>query len=354
MFTLPIAKARDFRIVVLEIESGKIKAILLDKNDPKNSLPLYQTSVSLPILFYDNEARHEQEILNQVKKISQKIKKDTGITPEEVHCLLPTHLIEIENKIINSPYSLKKDNTEFSRELADKNTKKYLSNQKNKKLVDDIILSTDKKDNNFKIHHLITTAESSFIAKLTRNIAETLSPPSKINLHSRPLAYFSTLNKIGKTKEPLVILDPGGETTDLLVIKDGKLHQLGWLPGGKNTLTRRISESNNSSPYQTYSELELLQNNNLHDKQAQLLKNLTDDFIREWLFEIKEVIGEMKDRELAILIDDDFSYYLSTTINNWSDEPNIINIDRDWLGIDTISHKHLDTEIASIFARSYL
>ncbi|MEX0910225.1 MAG: hypothetical protein WDZ73_00520, partial [Candidatus Paceibacterota bacterium] len=352
--------------------SGGLQSHFLEKIPGQAARIIDNGFLPSPYFIFNDDFENKKILNDLFSRSINKLNKQYHKNWSAIHCLLPTHLVNNESNILkHTPKIKSKFNQNLLTKIINNQTNKHLkhhleSGQEVEEINNDIlqILIDNKKINQLDkdifgqemaIHHFLASTKKDLTTSLRLILAQCLKTAQPVNFHSKPLALYKTLSPFcQRSVAEMVFLETSGETTDILTIKDGSLHQIGWLPVGKNTIIRQIAEQTGESVFTVSSELELLGVDNIHPKNYLKKQALLTDFFNEWSFDIFNVMGE-KPPEVAIgvLIDDNMTPLLSKHLAK-STQHKILDIDRQWLGLDALSKRNLGPFITSLFVEKHV
>ncbi len=107
--------------------------------------------------------------------------------------------------------------------------------------------------------------------------------PKRIRHASSQLATYSVLRDALSGKSDFIILDVGGEVSDLSVVKDGLILETASFPLGKNFLTRRVSRALSVTNDGALSLLKLYYGGHADASVSESLNPVIDNAAREWV-----------------------------------------------------------------------
>lgn len=359
-------------ILIFDLSSGGLQSHILEKkiNTPTRIInngflpsPYFGSNEA-----FDNSKTIEELFTRSINRLNEKYNLDW----DQIYCILPTHLLKNDPNILRHAPGIK---SRFDKDLIfkiannqkNKHLKKYSTDNNTVNLIDDVILkiTLDGEDldhiNNICegdelcVHHFISSAETKLIDNIKSTIARYLKTNKPIFFYSRPLSIFKTLISADHFNSPQsMIIDTSGNTTDIMTIKNNTIHQIGWIPVGKNTITRQVAEKTNTSFHNLNSELQLISENLV--KANTNLKNALEDALNEWSYQLLDITGvENSNLPIGILVDDNISLLLSDHIKNRLTEDRIFIIDKEWLGLPATENKsEIGPFITSLFVDKYL
>ncbi len=99
---------------------------------------------------------------------------------------------------------------------------------------------------------------------------------------SFPFVAFNALKDVVDTSRDLLIIDIGGEITDLAMIKNGVLEEVISFPFGENLLVRRIASVFNFSLAESFVLLSQYIRNDLHAETKEKVRKIIEDASGKW------------------------------------------------------------------------
>jgi len=121
---------------------------------------------------------------------------------------------------------------------------------------------------------------------------------------SFPFVAFNALKDVVDISRDLLIIDIGGEITDLVMIKGGILEEVISFPFGENILVRRIASVFNFSPEESSFILGQYIRGDLHDETKEKVRKIIEDASEKWCQFFKDAVKSSAE----------FSYFPSNLI----------------------------------------
>ena len=113
-----------------------------------------------------------------------------------------------------------------------------------------------------------------------------------ITFHSFALASFSVARDIYHTENNFLLIDIGGEITDISLVRGGVLLETISFPAGKNSLLRGIAKALNTIPEEAHSLVRVnveRKNNRKNDE----IKRAFDKAEIEWQSSLQKALGDL-------------------------------------------------------------
>lgn len=119
-----------------------------------------------------------------------------------------------------------------------------------------------------------------------------------INLYFKtfPLLAFKVLGEIDNTQKGLVLVDMGGEITDISLIKNGAIEETISFPLGKNFLLRKIASKLNTFPQEAESMLKTYLRR--HSGNSEKIENIINEAEEEWCEYLVKSLEKISERGL--------------------------------------------------------
>ncbi|HMO78605.1 MAG TPA: hypothetical protein PJ997_00235 [Candidatus Paceibacterota bacterium] len=109
--------------------------------------------------------------------------------------------------------------------------------------------------------------------------------PKKISLNSHPFVILSVIKNTFPSTDSFVLIDIGGETTDLSLYKNSVLKSVVTFPKGNNFFIRELIKKYKIEQKQIFSEIELFYDKNMNQEafseKINFLNSLKDQYISE-------------------------------------------------------------------------
>lgn len=116
---------------------------------------------------------------------------------------------------------------------------------------------------------------------------------AQIKYNSFPLAYFEAIITNKPELKDILILDIGGEITDVCLIRNNKLTEIFSFPVGKNTIIRSLSNTIKRSPEETKSILNINNDNHLKTEDSIFFKRSLEKEMAVWNTNMNQVLSQI-------------------------------------------------------------
>lgn len=134
--------------------------------------------------------------------------------------------------------------------------------------------------------------------EMIRTAGEREFPHTDTHFASFTFASFSAVRDIWHEKEDFLLVDVGGEVTDLSIVKDGRLLETLSFPIGRNTIIRRVALSLSISTEESMSLLSMHREGHLHEDRLKQIIPILGDAVTEWLTFFSKELEEISSQIL--------------------------------------------------------
>lgn len=333
-------KQKEKLILVFDIGSSSIGGALFYLESSR--IPKIIYSVREPIIL-ENDISVERFLaltLKSLEIVASKICLSGMGSPDQIFCVLSSPWYVSQTRVIklekNAPFIFtaklaeslaQKEIAAFEEEYLDKyskagspvrsiefkNIKTLLNgyetteplNQKAKELEMTIMISISGKDILEKIEDMIARHFHS----------------REIKYCSFALAAFAVIRDLYTDKENFLLIDVGGEVTDISMIKKNVLHSSISFPLGRNFIIRGIAESTHSSLAEAKSSLSLYKDGHAADATNKQLGEVVDKLKIEWRQKFQESLVNISNdisipSSIFLAVDSDLAEFFSDTIKS--------------------------------------
>lgn len=291
-------KNKEKVIAVLEVASASVAGILFRQNEEGGKIRVLSCH-RLPINFlfdisFEASWRCTQDGL---KKVIKSLLKSYPLGPRACLCVLlsPWFLSQIKTVEVRRerPFKLTKEFFDLLRENEERNFKMKIENQLGKtNFIEHEIIKTELNGyyTRSPIGKLAKTVKLCFYLSLgikemkERVEKEILENFGDIPLLFRtfPLLSFLVLNNIFTNPEGFILVDLGGEITDLSLIRRNCLEETISFPRGRNFLIRKISSTFKTFPQEASSLLRAYSNGHITEKDSGRISKIIEEAKKEW------------------------------------------------------------------------
>lgn len=341
-------------IVVLDIRSSSIGAGVVThaKNEE-------------PIIHWTNRLRVFPESGGDVNSlVTRAYKQIDDILKEVVTKGLPSIKgINLKDRSVDevccvfaSPwYESKIKNFEVKEKGEIKFTKEYFNKVLNKEQERDKVspgtIQVDKKilsvlmngyetENPFdkKVEHLVLSFYSSFVSKKTIGDLEKRIQNNfnikKIHFSTHPMVTISAIKSVFHSLSNFILIDVGGEITDISLFKNSMLHSLVTVPHGINFFVREIAEKCSMDKENAISQLNAMCDNHFDKKCIEPTAQIVKQTKNAWLLKLKEVIdtewqGETVPPTIFVTVDNEARSLMKNILLSKEAYVNTLKINRE-------------------------
>lgn len=347
LFPFSKKKRRDEAGIVFDIGSGHVGAALVVFSKDTHPTILWNTRIPMVFQQHIDFNRFLQGMLETLRsaagELEQKgmplMRQKYGHLPiGEVTCIFSSPWYISQTKIIvlekKQPFEVTKDFIGDVLAKAEKQFQRSAALQKvRKKLGESIIVE----------RHIIETALNGYqteqpygkmarsvrvslflsmigaeVAEKTRDVLEKFFNARTLSFHSSAIVSFSVVRDLFHTEESFLLVDVGGEITDVSLVREGVLHETVSFPTGVNFLFRTISQALGTLPEEAHSLTRLYLDGKKDHNDTRLADTLTaaEDV---WLKSLKHAFTEVGDglslpRAMFLVVDSDISRWFRDII----------------------------------------
>lgn len=298
-------------IVILEIASASVGGLLVRQNEEHDKLQIiFHNRMPVNFLFDINFEASWRCTRDSLKKVIKNLLKNYPAGPAEPDCCLCVFL---------SPWFLSQvKRVEVRREKAFKVTEDFFqilmqNEEKNFRLRTDNKLKSPAGKMEFIEHEIIKTELNGYYTKSPigkmaktvksyiymslgiKQVKEEIRKEILENFGNIPLAFktfpllsFLVLDNLLNNPEGLILVDIGGEITDISSIRKDCLEETISFPRGRNFLLRRISSKFKTFPQEASSLLGAYLKGHISEKNSEMISKIIEEVREEWgnFFEI--------------------------------------------------------------------
>jgi len=309
-------KEKEKTIAVLEIASASIGGLLFQQNKSGKLKIISLTRVPLNFLFDINFDVFWRCAQASFKKVLEILLKDYPCGPDACFCVFLSPWFLSQTKVVN----IKKEKAfEITNDFFNTLMKCEKEDFKNKDKIEHEIVRTE-------LNGYCTKLPIGKIAKTVKlyiymswgigNVKEKIEERVLKNFGDIPLSFgtfplvaFHVLSSIVNVQEGLILVDIGGETTDISLIRRGCLEETISFPRGKNFLLRKIASGFKTFPeeansiLQTYLRGHSFKNNT--EKISQIIERVRNDWSNFFELAIKNISEKSPLPQKLFLISDE-------------------------------------------------
>ncbi|OGF68576.1 hypothetical protein A3H65_03165 [Candidatus Giovannonibacteria bacterium RIFCSPLOWO2_02_FULL_45_14] len=255
---------KEKKILVFDIGSSSVGASLLSKKEDEIPAFLSFSHLRLPLLENPDFNHIERHAKKAIKEISENLIKSNGKKlPDVIYLVLSVPWYFSNTKHVKID---RRDTFRVTEDLVDKIMEDELElfSRKGKEKLDDpegieileqekmkfivngypIVNPYGKDTNKLELFIYLSAARKSFV----RNIDDILKHffwRAQIKFISEPFSLFRVLSEMVNPKDGYLVVDVGGEVTEIYLIRDGVLEDTKSFIWGANLVIRRVASSLN-------------------------------------------------------------------------------------------------------------
>ncbi len=305
-----------------------------------SGIPKIIFSVNEPISIEENVSvdRFLALSLKSIEKVSKRIHDARLGAPSKVYCVLSSPWYTSQTRIINfkknTPFLftskladelIKKEVTLFQEEHSLKyqnidNAVRAIELKNIKTLLNGYETSNplNKKTKEVEMTIFVSIAGEQVLKKMEESI-EKYFHPSLIKFSSFTMASFAVVRDMNTQKENFLLVDIGGEITDISMVKQNILRESITFPLGRNFLIRGVATDLNCSLNEADSLISLLKDGHAEEKLSKKLTFVMDGLRKEWLKSFQDSLANISNdisvpSTIYIAIDKDLADFFLETI----------------------------------------
>ncbi|MFA6325087.1 MAG: hypothetical protein WCX46_02565 [Candidatus Paceibacterota bacterium] len=195
---------------------------------------------------------------------------------------LANNLINKEIKLFEKEYVNKEEDLNNVKILELKNIQTVLNGKVQGKIV-------GQKVKDVEITLFVSMSEKEFLNKIEDIVGQHFHI-KKINFSSLPINTFSLVRDIFTNKDNFLLLDIGGEVTDIHMVNKDILTDSISFPLGFNYFFRLITEELNCSLDEAKSYLSLYKDKHMSESMGKNFEQTIDKLKRDWIYKFEESI----------------------------------------------------------------
>ena len=183
----------------------------------------------------------------------------------------------------------------------------------------------------------------------TMDISVNTYHPKDTKVASSSLVAFSTIRDVLHNKEDFILLDIGGEISDVSVVKNNLILETASFPMGRNFLTRRVSRTLSVSQEEAVSLLRLLFENHADQSVVNRLQPAIETASKEWVEALHTVLTKISGnlslpQDLFVIINNEFtSFFMKAIHKERITQWDVIDVP---FRVTLVNHDHLKKFVA--------
>lgn len=335
------SKKRKKARLIFDIKSESISASLIYLAE--NARP--EVAYSERIFFYEEEdvntKRYLSKFFNALKQVSKSasdfIKKAKvqfhQIDIEGVNYILssPWVISQSKNVIVRKDKAFSIDSKLLESILIDEGKKieetkeKEISTKKKAvdlNMIEEKVIQTKlngykvnsifgRKAREIELNFLLSFSDNDLLEKI-KSISSESFGNIKTYIHSFTLASFSTIRDLFPKKDDFLILDIGGEVSDICLCEDENAKNIFSIPLGKNKIIREVAKDLGVSFTVAQSLINIRCKGHCHDKTDKQISESLNTVLESWLANISSTLSKLSPsgdipREIFVFVDDEIS-----------------------------------------------
>lgn len=168
---------------------------------------------------------------------------------------------------------------------------------------------------------LFMSAVSEEIFEKTKEILEKTFNIDDMSFHTFTLSSFSTVRDIFNTEKNFLLMDIEGETTNILLAREGTMIKEDSFPFGKNILLKKVAKDLNTSSEEAHSLLRLSLEEKNTDIEYKKLNLIIKKVREEWLSFFRKILLDFSEglflpKTIFLTVDSDIGKWFIDTIKS--------------------------------------
>lgn len=270
----------------------------------KNGNIIFSAKKELSNYSQDNITNFYQAICSGLTAILDELQKNPSEKPKSFYCILPSPLfvnaVKTLEIIETQPFIVTQKLIE---QTIEKSVKNFLADKpilftqftddSNRLIENDIFYFEVNgyrlenylgvKTKNLKLVHSISYGSNKILTEIEKTI-KSATQQEEIYFNTFPVAAFRSIDAlIGQDRDDYLIIDAGGEFTDIAVVHDRSLVTHFSFPYGFNSMCQNLAKNLNTTPSETISTMKLYFQNKLTDEARGEFETVTAKEKEIWL-----------------------------------------------------------------------
>lgn len=168
---------------------------------------------------------------------------------------------------------------------------------------------------------LFTGMISGKIENKTRELLEKTFSASDISFHTFSLVSFGAVRDIFSTEKNFLLMDIGGEVTDISIIRNDTIVKITSFPIGKNSFIRESAKSLNTIPEEAHSLLRLYLEGKSIGQESEKMEKALIAAKEKWLLSFRKTLADFEGglslpKTIFLTVDTDVSKLFIDIIKN--------------------------------------
>ncbi len=357
-------------IIIFNIGGATVSGLVLDS---RSRDLLFETREDLPFNSTQDFSVATRQTTKTLSDISQRLKRFVSEDPQQVHCLLSSAWHIADSRKIRVKTQTK--NKSVLEDITSEGLRRHLTLHQTPSYqltpIDSLILGLEldgQRHTNLDfslpgektVHHFSSSSDANLLNSLREPIRSGFGQ-SETQFHSGLLSTFAVLKETMANHHDFVILDIGGEVTDLVIVRGQTIIDIASIPVGTHSIARQISKLTGQNNHSAYSSLHLLGENIIQNHRHNDFSNYLANIKNEWLYSLASILEqyEKPGENLPVVVvgDDKSAVVLSGWLKDLPDHQPIV-ADSEFLA-DHYPTKRPPSRVpshllAQLFAQKYL
>jgi hypothetical protein len=299
-------------ILVLDIGSSSVGAVLFYTEKPVEPFIVFSTVEAIPL---GEDISAEKLLTNTTQTLSLVLKKVFSAklgSPSRIFCVLSSPWYVSQSRVItfnkNTPFIFtdKLADSLLEREIKifqEENSKKYPNRDNQVRVIElkNVKISLNGYETTKPVNQKAKELEMmTFISmceeRVCKKIEETISKyfqTEHIKFSSFGIAFYTLVRDKYTPKDNFLLVDAGGEVTDIMMVKKNILKGSISFPLGTNFIIRRLSVGLKCSLDEARSFLSIFKEGHAEVALAKKISLVLSDIKKEWLKKFQESLADL-------------------------------------------------------------
>lgn len=291
--------------LVLDIASGSIGGAFILKEAGKIPIILHTTRKAFRLQENSYTERMKKEMLETLDSVCLDLQKEVELRPDRIFCVLSTPWSHGELRSIS--YERKTDfrfTEKHAQKLVGEEVEKFKKEWSNLREVIDkrvtrvtlngytVAFPHGQKTRSLRLDVFLSLSPKDFITHIEEKIHKTFK--AKIALTSQMFSDFIVVRDIFEIQNDFLVINVGGEVTEVMLMKDDMLAGTGFFPLGQGSFIRLIASKLNKGIYETKSLISLFKSGHFDDASNEKLSEIINGVMASWFEQLKMVISTLE------------------------------------------------------------
>jgi hypothetical protein len=371
------SKNKEEVVALFDISSGSVGGAMILNSE--NGVPTIISSFrkNFKLKEEQNTNLANKEILISLTEVASTIQKSVHRSPDKVYAVISSPFVKSSLKKIKhkAPESFL-FTEKFAKDLVKNELEKFKTENNDfeevvDKRITNILLNgyeikkpNGKRAKECEIDVFLSLADPLVLEKIEDVISKIYH--KDVKFASNIFANFVVVRDILDTLNDFITIDVGEEVTEVSVMREDNLLEVGYMPFGKNTFIRYLSKEIKRDIGDTFSLITLYKKGHLHDANVAKIEKSVREVNKSWINSLKKTLRDLLFDTLIppnifLICDKDSENFYKNllSVGNFpeftttNDSFNVIipsdNILRDFYKISLGTKKDKDLIIKSIF-----